>query len=48
MDSAQGSGYYCEIRIYPEKGIGSVVFFNRTGMTDERFLDKVDAGYLGL
>jgi CubicO group peptidase (beta-lactamase class C family) len=37
-----GGGYYCEIRIYPELGIGSVVMFNRTGMTDERFLDKLD------
>ncbi|HEY3387691.1 MAG TPA: serine hydrolase domain-containing protein [Saprospiraceae bacterium] len=37
-----GGGYYCEIRIYPEKGVGSVIMFNRTGMTDERFLDKVD------
>lgn len=37
-----GGGYYCEIRIYPEKGVGSVVMFNRTGMTDERWLDKVD------
>lgn len=37
-----GGGYYCEIRIYPEKGVGSVVMFNRTGMTDERFLNKVD------
>ncbi|HSN60420.1 MAG TPA: serine hydrolase domain-containing protein [Ferruginibacter sp.] len=40
-----GGGYYCELRIYPEKGIGSVCFFNRTGMTDERFLDKVDKFY---
>jgi D-alanyl-D-alanine carboxypeptidase len=37
-----GGGYYCEIRIYPEEGLGSVVMFNRTGMRDERFLDKVD------
>lgn len=37
-----GGGYYCEIRIYPDRGLGSVVMFNRTGMTDERFLDKVD------
>jgi D-alanyl-D-alanine carboxypeptidase len=37
-----GGGYYCEIRIYPELGVGSVIMFNRTGMTDERFLDKVD------
>ena len=37
-----GGGYYCEIRIYPERGLGSVIMFNRTGMTDERFLDKID------
>lgn len=40
-----GGGYYCEIRMYPAKGIGSVIFFNRTGMSDERFLDKVDGIY---
>ena len=37
-----GGGYYCEIRIYPEIGFGSVIMFNRTGMSDERFLDNVD------
>ncbi len=37
-----GGGYYCEIRIYPDLKKGSVVFFNRTGMSDERFLDKLD------
>jgi len=35
-------GYYCEIRIYPEINRGSVIFFNRTGMSDERYLDKLD------
>ncbi|MFV5689409.1 hypothetical protein ACM55M_12380 [Flavobacterium sp. ZT3R25] len=39
---AGGGGYYCGIRIYPDLGIGSVIMFNRTGMTDERFLDKID------
>ena len=38
-----GGGYYCEIRIYRELGIGSMIVFNRTGMKDDRFLDKVDA-----
>ncbi len=37
-----GGGFYCEIRIYPDSGTGSVVFFNRTGMSDKRFLDKPD------
>jgi CubicO group peptidase (beta-lactamase class C family) len=40
-----GGGYYCEIRIYPKAGLGSVIMFNRSGMTDERFLDKVDKFY---
>lgn len=37
-----GGGYYCEIRIYPGIGIGSVIFFNRTGLSDQRFMDKVN------
>lgn len=41
-----GGGYYCEIRVYQDAGLGSVIFFNRTGMSDERFLDKVDRYYL--
>jgi D-alanyl-D-alanine carboxypeptidase len=41
-----GGGYYCEIRIYPEMKLGSVIFFNRTGMTDERFLDKLDKYFI--
>lgn len=40
-----GGGYYCEIRLYPDKSTGSVIFFNRTGMTDERYLDKLDIFY---
>lgn len=41
-----GGGYYCEIRIYPSLGVGSVIMFNRTGMSDERFLDKVDRYFM--
>ena len=40
-----GGGYYVEIRIYPDPGIGSLVFFNRAGLSDERFLNKVDKIY---
>lgn len=39
---AGGGFYYCEIRLYPDLGTGSVIMFNRSGMKDERFLDKVD------
>lgn len=41
-----GGGFYCEIRIYPEAKVGSVVMFNRTGLKDERFLDKPDIYFL--
>ncbi len=39
---AGGGFYYCEIRLYPELGTGSVIMFNRSGMRDARFLDNVD------
>jgi D-alanyl-D-alanine carboxypeptidase len=41
-----GGGYYCEIRIYPKLGWGSVIIFNRTGVTDDRFLDKLDKYFI--
>ena len=41
-----GGGYYCELRLYPGAGIGSVVMLNRTGMTDVRFLDKLDTYFI--
>ena len=41
-----GGGYYDEIRIYPNLGIGSVIMYNRSGMTDKRFLDKLDKYYV--
>jgi CubicO group peptidase (beta-lactamase class C family) len=40
-----GGGYYCEVRIYPELGIGSLILMNRSGMKDERFLDNLDRYY---
>ena len=39
-------GYYCEIRIYLERKIASVVMLNRTGVSAERFLDNVDKFFL--
>jgi len=39
---AGGGFYYCEIRLYPDLGTGSMIMFNRSGMTDARFLNKVD------
>ena len=41
-----GGGYYCEMRKYPEKNLITSIMFNRTGINDERFLDKVDRFFL--
>ena len=41
-----GGGYYCEIRLYPEINRGSVIMFNRTGMSNEKCLDKVDKFFI--
>lgn len=41
-----GAGFYCEIRLYPELEKGSVIMFNRSGMSDARFLDKVDKNFI--
>ncbi len=42
-----GGGYYCEIRIYPGVNIASVIMFNRTGIKNEKILDKIDYVFLG-
>jgi D-alanyl-D-alanine carboxypeptidase len=41
-----GGGYYVELRVYPELGVGSVIMYNRSGMKDERILDKADAFFI--
>lgn len=44
--SGGGGGYYCELRIYPELKMGSVLMMNRSGMTDQRYLNKLDQHYI--
>jgi hypothetical protein len=41
-----GGGYYVELRVYPELGVGSVIMYNRSGMKDERILDKTDSFFI--
>ena len=41
-----GGGYYVELRVYPELGAGSVIMYNRSGMTDKRILDKADSFFI--
>jgi CubicO group peptidase (beta-lactamase class C family) len=37
-----GPGFYCELRLYPRAGRASVVMLNRSGIRDERLLDRID------
>lgn len=41
-----GGGYYCEMRYYPKQKITSVIMFNRTGISDERILDKIEGNFI--
>ncbi|MBL7692100.1 MAG: beta-lactamase family protein [Flavipsychrobacter sp.] len=41
-----GGGYYAEFRLYPAAGCGSVLFYNRSGFTDQRELDRCDQYHL--
>lgn len=41
-----GGGYYCEMRMYPAIKMATAIMFNRSGMGDERFLDKPDRYFL--
>jgi D-alanyl-D-alanine carboxypeptidase len=41
-----GGGHYCEIRFYPDLNVSSVIMLNRSGMKDERLLDKTDGELL--
>jgi D-alanyl-D-alanine carboxypeptidase len=43
-----GGGYYTELRLYPDLGIGSLIMYNRSGMRDVRALDKTDAYFIPL
>lgn len=44
--SGGGGGYYAELRIYPDLGLGSVVMLNHSGMMDLRILDSMDESLL--
>lgn len=41
-----GGGYYTELRLYPDLNTGSVIMYNRSGMTDKRMLNKTDSFFI--
>ena len=38
-----GGGYYCEIRIYPDRKMASALLRNKSAFSDLRLLDKIDS-----
>ena len=41
-----GGGFHCMMRVYPKKGIGTVVMTTATGFDVRRLLDTVDASFI--
>lgn len=41
-----GGGFHCEMRIYPSRGIATVVLANSTGFSSTGFLNRVDRRFL--
>jgi len=41
-----GGGFHCEMRVYPTRGIASVVLANSTNFGSTGFLDRVDRTFL--
>ena len=41
-----GGGFHCEMRLYPTKGIATVVLANGTEFSSTRFLNRVDRAFL--
>lgn len=44
--SGGGGGYYCEIRIYPDLQLASVIMTNNTGISAQHYLDNIDRQFL--
>jgi len=44
--SGGAGGYYCEIRIYPDANRASVIMTNNTGISNQRYLDRIDHLFL--
>jgi hypothetical protein len=41
-----GGGFHSEMRLYQEKGIGSVVMVNCTTFDSRKFLNRFDAAFV--
>ena len=41
-----GAGFHCEMRMYPDRGLASVIMANRTSLNTNAFLSRLDREFL--
>ena len=41
-----GAGFHCEMRIYPKKGLASVIMSNRTSFNSRKILSELDIRFV--
>jgi len=41
-----GAGFHCEMRIYPDKGLASVIIVNKTSLNTKKELSKLDSSFI--
>ena len=41
-----GAGFHCEMRIYPEYGLASVIMTNRTSLSSKKVLNEIDIHFV--
>jgi len=41
-----GAGFHCEMRIYPDNGLASVIIVNKTSLNTKKELSQLDSGFI--
>ena len=41
-----GAGFHCEMRIYPENGLASVIMANKTSFNSRKILSELDVNFV--
>ena len=41
-----GAGFHCEMRIYPDNGLASVIIVNKTSLNTKKELNQLDSGFI--
>jgi hypothetical protein len=41
-----GAGFHCEMRMYPDAGLASVLMANRTSLNTNRLLSRLDKAFV--